>query len=55
MKFYSVGLKKHVDVDDKDCKYMVTKNGKHMAYAMIDGKKLTKFISKAEYDDKTKK
>ena len=50
MKFYSVGEKKHVEVPEKDCSTKKTKNGKHMAQANMNGKKLTKFISKAEYE-----
>ena len=57
MKFYNVSTKKYVEVPDKECSCKKTKNNKHLCQAVVDGKKVSKFISKDKYDEmmKTKK
>jgi uncharacterized protein YneF (UPF0154 family) len=48
IKFYSVKLRKNVDVDTKDVKLMTMKNGRKAATAEYQGNKLYKILSKED-------
>lgn len=47
MKFYSLRMKKSVEVPEKDVSYRTTKNGRKQAMAMDpNGNKMFRFVAK---------
>jgi len=48
IKFYSVKLRKNLEVDAKDVTLMTMKNGRKAATANFEGNKLYKILSKED-------
>lgn len=55
LKFYDIGAKSSVDVDEKSVKVRQTANGRYQAVFETKEKRMVRFISKEDFERLSKK